>query len=157
MVPAPLSPPSELMPHRHDAVLLDEITHVDDQRLVARLAVRPGTAFSDASGCLPAWVGPEIMAEAIASLSGYRSLLARSRPAEIGLLLGIRAYRSTADAFRPGEQLEIEVLESSEDEEGRAVFDGTIRRAGQVVASGSLTVFQPRDRSFLETECARDD
>jgi hypothetical protein len=37
------------------------------------------------------------------------------------------------------------------------VFDGTIRREGQVVASGTLTVFQPADDSFLDRECARDD
>jgi len=52
---------------------------------------------------------------------------------------------------------DVEVIESSEDEEGRAVFDGIIRRGGQVVASGTLTVFQPADDSFLDRECARDD
>ena len=36
-----------------------------------------------------------------------------------------------------------------EDEDGRAVFDGRICRAGEVLASGTLTVFQPPDDSFL--------
>jgi predicted hotdog family 3-hydroxylacyl-ACP dehydratase len=153
---ASLPRPAELLPHRHDAVLLDVITGAEGDRLTASLVVRAGTAFSDASGNLPGWIGPEIMAEAIAALSGYRSLKAKGRAAGIGLLLGVRGYTATAGEFRPGEQLDIEVIESSEDEEGRAVFDGTIRRDGQVVASGTLTVFQPGDDSFLDRECARD-
>lgn len=154
---ASLPRPAELLPHRHDAVLLDLITLADEHRLAASLVVRPGTAFSDASGNLPGWIGPEIMAEAISALSGFRSLNRRGRAAGIGLLLGVRGYTATAGEFRPGEQLDVEVVESSEDEEGRAVFDGIIRRGGQVVASGTLTVFQPEDDSFLDRECARDD
>ena len=157
MSPASLPRPPELMAHRHDAVLLDVITLADVDRLTASLVVRPGTAFSDDSGNLPGWIGPEIMAEAIAALSGYRSLNLRGRAAGIGLLLGVRGYTTTAGEFHPGEQLDVEVVESSEDEEGRAVFDGTIRRDGRVVASGTLTVFQPADDSFLDRECARDD
>jgi len=48
-------------------------------------------------------------------------------------------------------------VRSSEDEEGRGVFDGSISMAGAVVASGTLTVFEPKDGSFLEAERARDD
>lgn len=154
---ASLPRPAELLPHRHDAVLLDVVTGAEDHRLAASLVVRPGTAFSDASGNLPGWIGPEIMAEAISALSGYRSLKAHGHAAGIGLLLGVRGYTATAGEFRPGEQLDVEVIESSVDEEGRAVFDGIIRRGGQVVASGTLTVFQPEDDSFLDRECARDD
>jgi len=154
---AALPRPAALLPHRHDAVLLDVITLAEDDRLAASLVVRPGTAFSDASGNLPGWIGPEIMAEAISALSGYRSLNRHGHAAGIGLLLGVRGYTATAGEFRPGERLDVEVVESSEDEEGRAVFDGTIRREGQVVASGTLTVFQPADDSFLDRECERDD
>jgi predicted hotdog family 3-hydroxylacyl-ACP dehydratase len=154
---ASLPRPAELLPHRHDAVLLDVITHAEDHRLAASLVVRPGTAFSDASGNLPGWIGPEILAEAISALSGYRSLNRHGHAAGIGLLLGVRGYTATAGEFHPGERLDVEVVESSEDEEGRAVFDGMIRRDGRVVASGTLTVFQPADDSFLDRECARDD
>jgi predicted hotdog family 3-hydroxylacyl-ACP dehydratase len=155
--PAALPRPAELLPHRHDAVLLDEITLAEDDRLTASLVVRPGTAFSDAGGNLPGWVGPEIMAEAISALSSYRSVNRHGHAAGIGLLLGVRGYVATAGEFRAGERLDVEVVESSEDEEGRAVFDGKIRRDGHVVASGTLTVFQPADDSFLDRECARDD
>jgi predicted hotdog family 3-hydroxylacyl-ACP dehydratase len=138
-------------------VLVDELAYVDEDRVEARLVVRPGTVFSDSNGDLPAWVGPEIMAQSIAALAGHRSLRTRGRPAPIGLLLGIRSYEATVGEFRRGQTLKVEVVKSSEDKQGMAVFDGTICQAGVVVASGTLTVFQPPDDSFLEVECARDD
>jgi predicted hotdog family 3-hydroxylacyl-ACP dehydratase len=153
----PLPAVAALVPHQDDAVLLDEIMHAGDDRFAARLVVRPGTAFSDPAGNLPAWVGPEIMAQAIAALSGHRSLRTCGRPAPIGLLLGIRSYESSMGEFPCGETLQVEVIESSLDEQGWAVFDGTISCGGTVVASGRLTVLQPLDDAFLEAECARND
>jgi predicted hotdog family 3-hydroxylacyl-ACP dehydratase len=147
--------PSDLIRHRGIAALLDEICREDGSGLEARLTVRPGTAYSDRVGNLPAWAGPELMAQAISALSGLRSLQEHGRPAAIGLLLGVRSYRSAVEEFCCGEVLDVEVIESSEDEDGMAVFDGNIRRAGEVIASGVLTVFQPRDDSFLEREHAR--
>lgn len=150
-----LPAPAALLPHTGAAVLLDEIHSIGEHRLEANLVVRPGTAFSDDAGCLPGWVGAEIMAQAIAALSGHRSLATRGRPAAIGLLLGVRSYATSVPSFSPGDALAVEVIESSEDEEGRAVFDCRIRQAGRVLASGTLTVFQPADNSFIERECMR--
>jgi predicted hotdog family 3-hydroxylacyl-ACP dehydratase len=155
MIRTPYPAMADLIRHRGDAVLLDEITCGDDKQLEARFLVRPGTAYSDHAGCLPAWAGPELMAQAISAFSGLRSLRASGRPAPIGLLLGVRSYRAIVEEFRCGEALQVEVAESSEDEDGMAVFDCRICRAGEVVASGRLTVFQPADDSFLERECAR--
>jgi len=69
----------------------------------------------------------------------------------------VRSYAIEEGEFRCGETLQVEVVESSEDEEGLAVFDGSISRGDTVVATGTLTVFQPPDDSFLDRECARDD
>ncbi len=149
--------PVELLSHSKNALLLDEILHADDSRLEARLVVRQGTSFSDSFGNLPAWVGPEVMAQAISAHSGWRSLRARGHLPGIGLLLGIRSYSAPAGDFHCGDTLDVEVIESSEDEEGMAVFDGRIRRSGELLASGTLTVFQPADDTFLAREFARDD
>jgi predicted hotdog family 3-hydroxylacyl-ACP dehydratase len=148
---------ASLVPHQCDAVLLDEIVRIDTDRLVASLTVRSGTAFSDAVGNLPGWIGPEIMAEAIAALAGHRSLEARGRRAEIGLLLGIREYECAVDEFRIGDRLSVEVAESWEDEEGHAVFDCVLTSAGRTLATATLNVFQPTDGTFVARECARDD
>ena len=152
MSPAATYDLAALLPHRRDALLLDAVTAIDGRRLQASLTVRPGTAFSDARGCLPAWAAPEIMAQAVAAFSGHRSLRERGRSAPIGLLLGIRSFVSAEPEFQCGTTLLVDVVESSEDEEGRAVFDGTITRDGAVVASGRLTVFQPPDDTFLQRE-----
>lgn len=153
----PLPAPTAAIPHKHDAVLLSEILHADTDRVTAIATIRPGTAFSDSAGNLPGWVGPEVMAQAVAAFSGCRSLRERGESAEIGLLLGIRDYASAVAEFRVGDQLRIEVARSSEDEEGRGVFDCSICLAGAVVASGTLTVFEPKDGSFLEAERDRND
>jgi predicted hotdog family 3-hydroxylacyl-ACP dehydratase len=150
-----LPAPAELISHRGDAILLDEVLAVGDDRLEGRLLVRPGTAFSEPSGDLPGWVGPEIMAQAIAALSGYRWQRTRGVAAPIGLLLGVRSYDAAVAGFRCGDTLHVEVVESTENEDGRAVFDGRIRRGDEIVASGTLTVFQPPDDSFLEAELTR--
>ena len=62
------------------------------------------------------------MAQAISAHSGWRSLRARGHPPGIGLLLGIRSYAAPAGDFLCGETLDVEVIESSEDEEGSLTF-----------------------------------
>ncbi len=153
----PMPLPSALLHHSGEALLLDEIRCVEESRLAARVVVRPGTSFSDASGNLPCWAGPEIMAQAVAALSGYRSLRDCGNSSAIGLLLGVRSYQAVQQEFLVGESLDVEVVESLREDDGRAVFDCRISRAGEFVAAGTLTVFQPPDGSFLAGESERDD
>ncbi len=145
------------VPHCLDALLLDEVTRFAADALEARLVVRPDSAFSDEFGNLPAWAGPEIMAQAVSALAGYRSLERSGKPAAIGLLLGIRNYTSPHGDFRCGDELRVSVTQSSE-ESGWAVFDCTISAAaGEQLAAGTLTVLQPPDDRFIDAECARED
>jgi predicted hotdog family 3-hydroxylacyl-ACP dehydratase len=157
MTTTTLPAPPAVVPHRGRALLLDALLHADEDRLTALVEVHPGSDFSAPDGSLPGWVGAEIMAEAIAAFAGCRSLRLKGRTADIGLLLGIRDYRSVVTSFVPGERLTVEVVRSSEDEAGRGVFDCRILCAGRAVATGMLTVFQPPDESFLAAERARDD
>lgn len=136
--------PGAVIPHRGDAVLLDDISLIEPNRLTASLTVRPGTAFSDADDKLPPWMGAEIMAQAIAAYAGERSLRRSGRLAPFGLLLGIRGYRGPRGSFEPGGRFEVEVVCSSEDEYGRGVFDCRILQRRRPVASGTLTVYQPQ-------------
>jgi predicted hotdog family 3-hydroxylacyl-ACP dehydratase len=138
-----LPPPEAVVPHKGDALLLDELLHCGEDRLVAALTVRTDTDFGADQEGLPSWTGPEIMAEAVAALAGCRSLRTSGRTAEIGLLLGVRNYEVRATGFRKGQRLQVEVVRSTEDEDGYGVFDCEIRIGNQAVASGSLTVFQP--------------
>jgi predicted hotdog family 3-hydroxylacyl-ACP dehydratase len=154
---AALPTPAQVVPHRGDALLLESLLQVDLDRLTATVLVRPGTAFSGPDGGLPGWAGPELMAEAVAAYAGCRSLRERGTTGPIGLILGIRRYECGVTGFAPGERLIVEVLRSSEDEEGYGVFDCRISGDGRPLASGTLTVFQPQDDTFLTAERDRNE
>jgi predicted hotdog family 3-hydroxylacyl-ACP dehydratase len=149
--------PAQAVPHRGDALLLDALLHADEDRLSAAVTVRPGTAFSERDGSLPGWAGPELMAEAVAAYAGCRSLREKGRTAPIGLILGIRDYQCAVARFETGEALVVDAVRSSEDEEGRGVFDCRISSGGRLLASGMLTVYQPPDSTFLDAERLRDE
>lgn len=157
MTPAVTPRPADLIPHHGDAVLLDEINSIDHTRVSASFVVRSDSAFCDDAGNLPAWAGPELMAQAISALAGFRWLKSRGRPAPIGLLLGVRAYQSGVPVFLAGQALQVEVAESSEDDAGMAVFDGRILIEGRPVASGTVTVFQPPDDDLVMNQDACDE
>jgi len=154
---AQLPEPAQAVPHQGDALLLDSLLHADEYRLSAAATVRPDTAFSERDGSLPGWAGPELMAEAVAAYAGCRSLRDRGRTAPIGLILGIRDYQCAVARFEAGEALIVDAARSSEDEEGRGVFDCRISSSGRLLASGMLTVYQPQDEAFLDGERRRDE
>lgn len=142
---------SAVVPHRGDALLLDRIVAADASMLIASLRVRAGTAFSDGAGALPGWAAPEIMAQAVAAYAGCIAQRERRCKAELGLLLGVRDATTTVDAFRPGDELRVEVACSSSDDEGRGVFDcRLLDHAQRVVATATLTAFQPPNAEVLQ-------
>jgi predicted hotdog family 3-hydroxylacyl-ACP dehydratase len=136
-----LPSPAELVPHHGEALLLDRIESADAGGLVASLTVRTGSSFSLPSGSLASWAGPEIMAQAVSAFATFHA--GRPWNAKPGLLLGLRAYRSETGEFPPGACLAVEARESTRDAEGRGVFDCRIRMNDKLLASGTLTVFQP--------------
>jgi predicted hotdog family 3-hydroxylacyl-ACP dehydratase len=140
----------DVVPHRGDALLLDRILAADASTLIASLRVRAGTAFSDDAGALPAWAAPEIMAQAVAAYAGCIAQRERRCRAELGLLLGVRDATTIVAAFHPGDELRVEVTCSSADDEGRGVFDcRLLDRDHRVVATATLTAFQPPDAEVL--------
>lgn len=134
---------SELVPHRDEALLLDTIDAVRPDGLTASLVVRGRSTFAREDGALPAWAGPEIMAQAVSAFAAFRrGPPYRPKP---GLLLGVRRYRCGSSSFAPGATLTVTVCESTRDESGSAVFDSTLAADGQEIAEGMLTVFEPDD------------
>jgi predicted hotdog family 3-hydroxylacyl-ACP dehydratase len=129
-----LPPAAKLVPHRGDALLLETVDAVRPDGLVASLVLRAP---------LPAWAGPEIMAQAISAFATYGSGPPyRPQP---GLLLGVRSYRSSVPEFGGGARLTVDVRESTRGADGAAVFDSSLSLDGRRVAEAMLTVFQPAD------------
>jgi predicted hotdog family 3-hydroxylacyl-ACP dehydratase len=134
---------SALVPHRGEALLLEAIDEAGGDGLVASLVVRGQWSFSSGNGSLPAWTGPEIMAQAVSAFATLR----KGPPylPKPGLLLGVRKYRSSLTEFPRGARIAVSVRESTRDEAGSAVFDSLISVDGTPVAEGMLTVFEPAD------------
>lgn len=129
-----LPEPADLVPHHGEALLLESINAVRPDGLVASLVLRIA---------LPAWGGPEIMAQAISAFSTWRKGPPyRPKP---GLLLGIRTYRSVVAEFECGSRLTVDVSESTRDDMGGAVFDSSLHMGDRRVAEGMLTVYEPED------------
>lgn len=134
---------SALVPHRGEALLLDTIDEAGGDRLIASLVVRGQSPFSSNDGALPAWTGPEIMAQAISAFATLR----KGPPylPKPGLLLGVRKFRSSLAEFPRGARIAVSVRESTRDDAGSAVFDSLLSIDGTPVAEGMLTVFEPED------------
>jgi predicted hotdog family 3-hydroxylacyl-ACP dehydratase len=143
--------PEQVLPHRGAALLLDRILSADDQQLVAMCSLgERHTPYDGTDGHLAAWVGPELMAQAVAAFAGCRRLRHERPAADIGLLLGVRDYVVHRDEFVAGDEIRVQVVCSSEDEAGRGVFDCRLSVGEQVAASGTLTVFQPENAGFIQ-------
>jgi hypothetical protein len=87
----------EVVPHRQDMCLLERITHWDQDTIEAELVVPEAGLFVE-DGQVPAWVGIEYMAQAIAAWAGCRARAA-GKPPQLGFLLGSRRYSSPRSSF----------------------------------------------------------
>lgn len=143
-------PIEAILPHRGTMLLVDRVSACSDDALSARATVRADAWYADATGAMPAWIGIELMAQAIAA---HVSLLAmraggRARP---GVLLGSRSYEACVPAFARGAQLIIDVKEVLRSTEGHGAYECTIEHDGTRCAQAVIKVFQPTDfQSFIE-------
>lgn len=140
-------PIAELLPHAGEMILLDAVLeHGPEHALCTRRVPNDGL-LHDADGTLPAWVGVELMAQAIAAWAGCQAR-ETGAPVRLGFLLGTRHYTCNVAAFVPGIELRIEARRDFHDESGMGVFACHIEAPG-VLAEARLTVFSPPDASAL--------
>lgn len=149
-----IPPIEELLPHRGTMRLLDRVLEFDAARIRAECVPRHDAWYADARGNMPAWIGIELMAQAIAAHVG---LVKRSegKPVAPGVLLGTRSYGARSPAFAPGTPLRISAARAFSDASGLAAYDCAIDADGATLASATLKVFEPADfRAFLRTAIA---
>src|SRR4051794_22728189 len=87
-------------------LLVDRIKEVDGDRVCVESSVQPTMWYADADGNMPAWVGVELMAQAIGAYFGL-SQLTLGLPIKIGFLLGTRKYRCSVSTFARGAVLDV--------------------------------------------------
>ena len=129
------------VPHRGPLSLLDTVDHCDEHGIEALVRVPADGLFNGDDG-VPAWVGIEYMAQAVAAWSGARSRAAGGSP-KIGYLLGSRRYEAAVAAFEVGAVLRVFARCELMGDNGLGMFDCRIERDGRVLASGRLSVFEP--------------
>lgn len=137
----------ELIRHRGDMSLLDEVVDHGDTWLEARATLTENNLFLT-DGKVPAWVGIEYLAQAVAALMGTRATQ-EGGPAKMGFLVGTRKYQAQQPAFPVGSTLTVVVRESMMDETGLGVFDGQLTcrppEGASFTAQARLSIFQPDD------------
>jgi len=129
------------VPHRGAMSLLDDVEHCEELAVVARVRVPPGGLFHGAEG-VPAWVGIEYMAQAVAAWSGARVRNGGGSP-RIGYLLGSRRYEAAVPVFPVGAELRVLAQCELMGDNGLGLFDCRIEHGGRVLASGRLSVYEP--------------
>lgn len=141
----PYSPLSKTM------CLLDKILGVETEQFLASVKISEASPFYQHGG-VPAWIGIEYMAQAIAARAGVLATI-RGEPIKIGFLLGSRNYKAKVHSFEKGEVLAVSVREVLIDPTGLAVYDCQISLDGNELASAKLNVFQPDNpEQFIEEQ-----
>lgn len=143
-------PVEELVPHSGNMSLLDRIIDCDQESLTAEICVRADNIFSNTDG-MPATVGIELMAQAIAAFAGAKAKQ-KGKPVEIGFLVGTRKYESSHPIFPLGSLLKIRVFQELQAENGLGVFCCEIC-SDTITAKANINVFQPDNvQEFLNNE-----
>jgi predicted hotdog family 3-hydroxylacyl-ACP dehydratase len=149
----PLPDIRTLVPHSGAMVLLDRVSEVDEESLVAEVDIEEDTLFCDGRE-VGAWIGVEYMAQAIAAHAGYHAGL-RGESVKVGFLLGARRYECSRSGFAVGNTLKVRIQRALQGENGLAAFDCRIdldegTEAGcnanpnaTPLAKATITVFQP--------------
>ena len=140
---------AELVPHSGKMSLLDTIIDYGDGWLHAEVHITPESTFADDQG-VPAWIGMEYMAQAIAAYAGLQDRLKGEKP-KIGLLLGSRKFQCTTDYFSFGQTLSVMVNLELDADNGLSVCK-CVLKGQNVEASANLNVFKPAnaDEFFQE-------
>jgi predicted hotdog family 3-hydroxylacyl-ACP dehydratase len=140
-----------VVPHSGRMLLVDALLASDADSVLVSAQVRHDNPFADDAG-VPAWVGIEYMAQAVAAWAGCRAL-ERGERARIGFLLGTRKYECDGAHFPFGAQLRIEARRELFGENGLGMFSCRILEGERELARANLSVFEPPDpAAFLESQ-----
>jgi predicted hotdog family 3-hydroxylacyl-ACP dehydratase len=146
-----LPPIEDLVPHRGIMLWLDGVSAGDETAIEAHATVPAAAWYLDARGAMPAWIGIELMAQAVAAHVGLRGWLAGTPP-KPGVLLGSRAYRASASSVAGGTRLQVSARSAYADESGFGAYDCAIRSSAGSLAEATLKVYEPADfGAFLKS------
>lgn len=135
----------KLLPQTGKMRLIDRVIEITDD--FARCAVqirRDNIFYQDDIGGIYAWIGIELMAQAVALFASYQGT---GNTPKTGLLLSARQFVHKNKAFLLSEQLTIQVNKVYR-EDSVAVFNGEIFCQDECVASAKLNAYQPPENKL---------
>ena len=137
-------PIHDLVPHRGPMCLLDAMLEADPLNSVCEATIREDAIFLE-DDAVPAQIGIEYMAQAIAAHGGWLSQL-KGEPVKVGFLLGAPRWNIHRGSFQLGQTLRIEVSQDWGDDELRR-FDCLIKDkdSGEVMQDANINVLLPND------------
>jgi predicted hotdog family 3-hydroxylacyl-ACP dehydratase len=139
----------DLVSHRPPMLLLTEVLDWNETSLTAVADTKSAMLFADAEGRIPAWVGIEYMAQAIAAFAGIVAKL-ESRPSRLGFLLGTRLYKSAVTHFSCNQPLHIYVKQELRDDiDNLVLFNCEIVVDGVSVAKAQIKAIQPENKEMI--------
>jgi predicted hotdog family 3-hydroxylacyl-ACP dehydratase len=129
----------KLIPHRPPMMLIDEVVGEVEEGLI--VIARPDSRawYAREDGSMPAWIGIELMAQAISAWAGLQEYKAGMPPRK-GFLIGTREYTSKSSSFAAGKPLFIEVHRVFSDPQGLAAFNCLIRDDTTMLAEAVVKV-----------------
>lgn len=143
---------AQTLPHRGDMRLLDEVVGYEAEAVRARVHVRAASAFCESDG-VPAWVGLEYMAQAMAVFSGIE-LLQRGETPRIAFLVGTRRYESIVPSFAIGTTLDVTARLVLWEQDNLFAFDCAIFEGTRKLAWGEIKAFRPDDVQTYLTQAS---
>lgn len=139
-----------VLPHRDSMRLIHRVVAWEDASIAVEVDVPAQGLFCTPNG-VPAWVGVEYMAQAIAAWAGCRARHAGRAPS-IGFLLGTRRYTAHQPFFAAGRCLRVEANCELLGENGLGMFACRILAGDIEMAVANVSVFEPTDAmAYLET------
>ena len=133
----------DLIKHRRGMLLVDRLVSYDVSGVVVEVVLKKDTSFLN-ENYVPAWVGIEYAAQAVAAWAGLQAIQG-DKETKIGLLLSCRRYKSTRPRFMLGEVLNVHAREEFSDGQ-MGIFSCSIYdEAGKEVVTVSLNTFMPEN------------
>lgn len=127
--------------HRRSMKLIDKLLSYTEISVDVEANITKDSVFLEKGG-VPAWIGIEYAAQAVATLSGVRALL-NNENIKLGLLLSGRHYHCKQPYFLLGQKLVIHAQENFNDGKMGAYRCTIMNENKEEIASVSLNAYVP--------------
>lgn len=150
--------PSQYLPQRPPMLVLDRVESITEDAVLCSAeagASGPLEVFADEAGRLPLTLFIELMAQTAGVWAGYwrrqanERLPEQERDAPQGLLLSVRGLQVLADEIPRCGRLEVKMSKLFY-EGPLGSFEGSVLCGGRLLATGRVSVCQPRNFELTE-------